>query len=610
MARDNWVKLSLGGFAMTRLIRHLLLCSLVFVFADLAYAQENPAKQTQLDNPPGLEAPTYLLIPVKGGIGRDFTAATMKAYLQSAEKQKASVVVLEVDSGGGDIHDAEEIVDLIIAHKGLRFVALVRRALSAGATITLACQDIYVTESATIGGAVSYSVGTDGMPRSLPADVAEKFQSVWRAVCRKAAEHGGHPSLIAEAMTDPAFTLTMRKEGDKVVLERNGKGDVLKADNRILTLTAREAVSCQLAQGIVDNLDALGPQLSMSGWKALTSRAGESLPERNGIPGQFSQSVFYDLVFQKAASLKMTAPMTDLQNKKAKEEFQAWLNQQKFVGRSVNWQVKLDRAKDRETITYVIGYPFDTMSGLQRDHPIQVREKELLVDSLKNQLSAANANLTRAKEQLAKNPPKTPYLRDPRMNYPPITRENVIKLQQEVSRITQQLNEAEAYPFVLMATGFDEPMILIQAIVSKQSGDSLAKESPGSKVTLCGVIEEVRPYLYEDRNFLVLVFLEHCSVVDDKPAAGSPAEHTTLQPPGTNDSEDTQKAKSDLNLAHAFRRNGLNEKAQALLKSIIAAYPGTPEAEKAQQELQEIEEEIRKAQEDQKAPNISSQEKK
>jgi ATP-dependent protease ClpP protease subunit len=556
---------------MERFAIKTVLCSFVLALSALAHAEENPAKQTPLDNPPALEAPTYLLIPVKGVIGRDFTTATMKAYLQSAEKQKANVVVLEVDTGGGDVRDAEEIVDLIIAHKGLRFVALVRRALSAGATITLACKDIYVTEGAMIGGAVSYSLGQNGLPVQLPADVAEKFQSIWRAVCRKAAEHGGHPSLIAEAMVDPAFALTMRKEGDKVVLERNGKGDVLKADNRILTLTAREAVSCQLAKGIVENLDALGVKLSMSGWKALSLRPGDSLPERKGVPGEFTPSVFYDLLLQKAIALKMTEPTTNLQNKKAKEDFEAWFKEQKFFGRPVRWAVSLEQAEERK----------ETIYALKKE--LRSAEVNLMVIGMPMRSTSGSGSAS-----------KREYVR----------------CQQEVSRIKQQLKEAEAYPFVLVGTGLDEPMILIQAIISKPSGESLAKESPGSKITFSGTIVEVRPYLYEDRSFLVIVFLDRCSLAGEKPPAGSPAEQKTLLPPGSKDLEAIRKASSDLNLAHTFRRNGLNEKAQALLKSIIAAYPGTPQAEEARQELQEIEEEIRKAQEDQKTPKISSQEKK
>ena len=94
------------------------------------------------------QAQTYYVIPIKGVIGSDFTTGQMRAYLKDVERLKPTVVVLELDTGGGDINDAEGLVDLIIEHKDLEFVALVQKALSAGAAITLACKDIYVTEKA------------------------------------------------------------------------------------------------------------------------------------------------------------------------------------------------------------------------------------------------------------------------------------------------------------------------------------------------------------------------------------------------------------------------------------------------------------------------------
>jgi len=136
--------------------------------------------QTHAEDAARNQAQTYYVIPIKGAIGRHFTAGRMEACLKEAERLKPTVIVLELDTGGGDIYDAERIVDLIIAHKDLRFVAFVRKALSAGATITLACEEIFVTECAVIGGAVSYSVGKDGIPLRLPADVAEKLQSCSR----------------------------------------------------------------------------------------------------------------------------------------------------------------------------------------------------------------------------------------------------------------------------------------------------------------------------------------------------------------------------------------------------------------------------------------------
>ncbi len=101
-------------------------------------------------------------------------------------------------------------------------------------------------EKATIGAATAYEMA-DG----LPADIAEKYQSVWRAVCRKAAEHGGHPALLAEAMVDADFALTMRQDGGNTTFSRDGDGTVLKAKGRVLTLTAKESVSCGLSKAIL-----------------------------------------------------------------------------------------------------------------------------------------------------------------------------------------------------------------------------------------------------------------------------------------------------------------------------------------------------------------------
>ena len=232
---------------------------MLWVFAAAALAQ-SPRALTQ----PVAKDICYI-IPIKGVIGVDFTAKAMKAHLEQAAKSKATVVLLELDTPGGLINDADEIVNAIIGQKNVAFVALVHKALSAGAAITLACPDVLIDETATIGAAVSFSVTPEGKIVTLPPDVAEKFQSAWRAVCRKAADHGGHSSLLAEAMVDPDFALTMRKDGDRVVLERDGKGEVLKAKGKILTLTAREAVNCGLAKAMVSDPESVAAKLGKVG---------------------------------------------------------------------------------------------------------------------------------------------------------------------------------------------------------------------------------------------------------------------------------------------------------------------------------------------------------
>ena len=124
----------------------------------------------------------WVRIPIRGMIGKDFTADDMRGGIQRAKSARADVIVLELDTPGGGIDTAEQIIDMIIRARDIRFVAVVHRALSAGAAITLACPDVFTTETATIGAATSFMADARGIV-DLPKDVAEKFQSAWRAVC-------------------------------------------------------------------------------------------------------------------------------------------------------------------------------------------------------------------------------------------------------------------------------------------------------------------------------------------------------------------------------------------------------------------------------------------
>ena len=415
-----------------------------------AHAEEAAPNQPQ----------TYYVIPIKGVIGRHFTAARMEACLKEADRLKPAVVVLELDTGGGDIIDAERIVDLIIAHKEFRFVAFVHKALSAGATVTLACEKIFVSESATIGGAVSYSVGSDGMPQTLPADVAEKFQSIWRAVCRKAAEHGGHPSLLAEAMVDPAFALTMREEDGKPVFERNGQGKVLKANGRILTLTAREAVECKLAEGLVPDLKAVGQHLGMPEWQEVGGRPGAQ-PADAGIPAKSASDAcatpdsLYEMLYDKVVSLGLTGDLTQIQGKKALKDWRAWFDAQRLQGRRVEWMMTLVDAS--------------------------------VVDRVREWIEGKGAKTDREFRQLQRESEGYPI------------------------KVTAKCdNEPRVFHMV--------------AWVSERSRDALTRVAPESEIVLSGKIGKVVPYLSEDGVFLIEIILDQCELVQEGATGTSASE--------------------------------------------------------------------------------------
>lgn len=210
------------------------------------------------------DGPTYYLIPLRGRVGKVATAAVLEKCLADAARRKPTVVILEVNSPGGSVGEVEKIVDAVRRHgKQMRIVVYVqKKALSAAAIFSLGAKEIYMNPAAILGAATAYQIDEEGMP----ADVAEKMQSVWRAQARSSAELGGHSTLLAEAMIDNRLELhTVEEGGRKVVKEGQGKNVVVRK-GRLLTLTAGEAMACGLSAGTAEDYAELGKALGLPTW--------------------------------------------------------------------------------------------------------------------------------------------------------------------------------------------------------------------------------------------------------------------------------------------------------------------------------------------------------
>src|SRR6185295_9472978 len=69
----------------------------------------------------------------------------VKLSLEHAEKIQADIVIIEMDTYGGVLTDAKEIVDLIMDVKKPVWVYINADAASAGALISIACDSIYMS---------------------------------------------------------------------------------------------------------------------------------------------------------------------------------------------------------------------------------------------------------------------------------------------------------------------------------------------------------------------------------------------------------------------------------------------------------------------------------
>lgn len=123
----------------------------------------------------------------------------LRRVLADAQESGAAAVLLEVNTLGGRLDAAVQIRDLLLDSK-VRTIAFVnRRAISAGALITLATGTIAMASGATVGAATPVQMG---QPGGGAQPVEEKTVSYVRKEFAATAEARKRPVALAEAMVD------------------------------------------------------------------------------------------------------------------------------------------------------------------------------------------------------------------------------------------------------------------------------------------------------------------------------------------------------------------------------------------------------------------------
>jgi membrane-bound serine protease (ClpP class) len=137
----------------------------------------------------------------------------MKRYVQlaliQARTTAADIVIIEMDTYGGLVTDAKEIVDLIMDYKNPVWVFINSDAASAGALISIACDSIYMTAGASIGAATVVDENGEKAP--------DKYQSYMRSIMRSIAEKNKRDPQIAEGMVDEDIEIPGVKEKGKII---------------------------------------------------------------------------------------------------------------------------------------------------------------------------------------------------------------------------------------------------------------------------------------------------------------------------------------------------------------------------------------------------------
>ena len=165
---------------------------------------------------------SVMVIDVKGEVN-----AAMSAYIAQAiseAEQSGQSVVLDIDTYGGQIIEADNIKKTLLS-AGVPVDAFIRHnAFSAGVLISISCERIVMAPSASIGAA-----------ETIPND--EKTLATWVGMLESAAQARGYDTRLIAAMADK-----------RIVIE-----GVTEADE-LLTLSAYDAFSHGLSIGTAATL--------------------------------------------------------------------------------------------------------------------------------------------------------------------------------------------------------------------------------------------------------------------------------------------------------------------------------------------------------------------
>lgn len=129
--------------------------------------------------------------------------------LKHAADTKAEIIIIDMNTYGGELISAKDIVDAIMDFKKPIWVFVNPKALSAGALISLACDSIYMSAGANIGAATVVT----GQGEKAP----DKYQSGMRSFMRSLAQEHKRDPRIAEGMVDESFKIDGIKEQGQVI---------------------------------------------------------------------------------------------------------------------------------------------------------------------------------------------------------------------------------------------------------------------------------------------------------------------------------------------------------------------------------------------------------
>ena len=215
---------------------------------------------------------TVYHIPIEGTIDLGLPPYIERS-IKEAETNNAVSIIFEVNTFGGRVDAATQIKDAILDSKIPTVAFINKRAISAGALISLSCEKIYMTGGATIGATTA--VDMSGKKAS------EKVISYMREEMASTAEKRGRNKHIARGMVDEELEFPSKVKNEYITSDNEVDtvktiiyylvmdNDTIYVDDiegrkqcNLITMTTEQALKYKIADKSADTfnsvLDSLG----------------------------------------------------------------------------------------------------------------------------------------------------------------------------------------------------------------------------------------------------------------------------------------------------------------------------------------------------------------
>jgi len=246
------------------------------------------------------EVPNCVIIEIRDGIRFPASSDILSRQIIEARSFGPQVVIFDIYTPGGDSRAMEAMCDLITKElKDVYTIAFVNdEAISAGAIISLACDEIVMVPNAMIGDAMPIFIGPNGI-QPLPAAERGKAESYIRADVRTLCERNGYNVAIGEGMvtlTDVVWLIRNTDTGElnAINVDRDIPGgedpspgkqvyaddtdwvyvERIDADNELVTFTTSQAYEYGLVDRVVEDENDLLAVLNVTGEPKRLTRSG------------------------------------------------------------------------------------------------------------------------------------------------------------------------------------------------------------------------------------------------------------------------------------------------------------------------------------------------